>query len=56
LFEQCEKTGLIWECKECRQLFADDQVVAYHLINGDLYGWCEACFAKRHSESSKIAA
>jgi len=37
-----------WECKQCHQSVADDCTVAYHLIEGILYGWCESCFQKRN--------
>jgi hypothetical protein len=37
-----------WECKQCHQRIADDHTVAYHLIEGILYGWCESCFSKRN--------
>jgi hypothetical protein len=36
-----------WECKQCHQRVGDQCVVAYHLIDGVLYGWCESCFSKR---------
>jgi hypothetical protein len=49
---------LIWECKECHQLVGDDNTVAYHLIGGVLYGWCEVCFLERNSkaEAAHLAA
>ena len=34
----------LWECKECHSLVSDDENVAYHLVDGCLYGWCRACF------------
>jgi len=45
-----------WECKQCHQNVADDCNVAYHLIDGILYGWCEPCFSRRSDANSKIAA
>jgi len=48
VFEQV--AGIInptWECKQCHQNVAEDCTVAYHLIDGVLYGWCESCFTKR---------
>jgi transcription elongation factor Elf1 len=44
-----------WECKQCHQHIADDCTVAYHLIEGILYGWCEACFSKRNEMTKAIA-
>jgi len=45
-----------WECKECHQHIAADCTVAYHLIEGILYGWCEPCFSHRGDASNQIAA
>ena len=36
-----------WECKQCHQSVAEDCTVAFHLIDGVLYGWCESCFQQR---------
>jgi len=36
-----------WECKECHRLILSDENVAYHIVGGALYGWCEACFSRR---------
>jgi hypothetical protein len=36
-----------WECKHCHQPISDAETVAYHLISGILYGWCEACFRRQ---------
>lgn len=35
---------LIWECKECHHEVSDEESVAFHLIEGFLYGWCRPCF------------
>ena len=46
-----------WECKECHYLIAEQDTVAYHLVNGVLYGWCETCFGQRAAKSaSELAA
>jgi len=46
-----------WECKECHHLIAEQDTVAYHLVNGVLYGWCESCFGQRASKGvSELAA
>jgi transcription elongation factor Elf1 len=44
-----------WECKQCHQQIADDCTVAYHLIEGILYGWCDFCFIKRNEISKTMA-
>ena len=44
-----------WECKQCHQHVTDDRTVAYHLIEGVLYGWCESCFSQRHDVTKAIA-
>jgi hypothetical protein len=36
-----------WECKECHLNITEDHTVAYHLVDGILYGWCESCFSQR---------
>jgi hypothetical protein len=33
-----------WECKECFHPVADEDSVAFHLVDGVLYGWCRSCF------------
>jgi hypothetical protein len=38
---------LSWECKDCHQLIAEQETVAYHLVDKILYGWCEPCFSQR---------
>lgn len=37
---------IFWECKECHHSVSDDESVAFHLIEGFLYGWCRPCFAE----------
>ncbi|HMG36008.1 MAG TPA: hypothetical protein VKM94_18880 [Blastocatellia bacterium] len=48
--------SLTWECKQCHQIVTDDKTVAYHLIEGVLYGWCESCFEYRHAVVVTAAA
>jgi len=36
--------AVLWECKECHHEVSDDDSVAFHLIDGFLYGWCRPCF------------
>jgi hypothetical protein len=38
-----------WECKQCHQDIGEELTVALHLIDGVLYGWCEACFTNRNN-------
>jgi hypothetical protein len=45
------KQPVMWECKQCHQQVSDSETVAYHMINGILYGWCESCFAARTTSS-----
>jgi len=33
-----------WECKECNRSIKEDDSVAFHLIDGILYGWCRRCY------------
>jgi hypothetical protein len=40
------KTIKVWECKECNRLIKEDDSVAFHLIDGILYGWCRSCFER----------
>ena len=46
------KVAVNWECKQCHRRISDSETVAYHLIDGVLYGWCETCFAARHTKST----
>jgi hypothetical protein len=48
IFEQA--AGILkqtWECKQCHERVTEDHNVAYHLVDGILYGWCEECFRQR---------
>jgi hypothetical protein len=52
VFEQVTETsGQNWECKDCHQQIKDSELVAYHLVEGILYGWCGICFDSRRSNS-----
>lgn len=46
---------LVWECKHCHQPISEHDTVAYHLIDGILYGWCPNCFSQR-APANTIAA
>jgi len=51
-------TGILkrtWECKQCHQHINEEHTVAYHLIDGVLYGWCESCFSQRAETNKAIA-
>jgi hypothetical protein len=37
-------------CKDCRRPVTDAETIAYRLILGVFYGWCDACFQNRRSE------
>jgi hypothetical protein len=52
MFEQLNNNNRqMWECKECHHLVAEEQTVAYHLVDRILYGWCESCFDQRERDS-----
>jgi hypothetical protein len=38
---------LLLECKECHGLVVEADLVAYHLVDRILYGWCQQCFSAR---------
>jgi hypothetical protein len=40
------QSSKLWECKECHHSVKDDESVAFHLIDGFLYGWCRSCFSE----------
>ena len=50
--------GRTWECKDCHELIAEHDTVAYHLVDKILYGWCELCFGNRHyaAKTTELAA
>ncbi|MBL8149804.1 MAG: hypothetical protein JNN15_07740 [Blastocatellia bacterium] len=43
----------IWECKECNTLIQESDSVAFHLVNGFLYGWCRKCFENRSQKKAQ---
>jgi hypothetical protein len=48
IFEEIKGAhGRSWECKHCHLVVGESETIAYHLIDGILYGWCESCFSKR---------
>jgi hypothetical protein len=38
---------LTLECKECHRAVTQTELVAYHLVDRVLYGWCQSCFKSR---------
>ena len=47
-------TGMLkrtWECKQCHESVGEEHTIAYHLIDGILYGWCDSCFSQRAATS-----
>jgi hypothetical protein len=44
-----------WECKQCHQSVGEEHTIAYHLIDGILYGWCDSCFSQRAATNKVIA-
>ncbi len=53
---ESSRTMKIWECKECNNSVADNDSVAFHLVNGFLYGWCRACFEKAATLRNQLNA
>ncbi|HVG21291.1 MAG TPA: hypothetical protein VNI02_19775 [Blastocatellia bacterium] len=54
---QVKNNSRQWECKQCHQMIAENDTVAYHLVDRVLYGWCESCFGQRADKSmSELAA
>jgi hypothetical protein len=50
IFEQVKETKApVWECKDCHEQVAEQDTVAYHLVNRILYGWCARCFGGREN-------
>ncbi|HXG63894.1 MAG TPA: hypothetical protein VNO70_02235 [Blastocatellia bacterium] len=50
-----EKKGKMWECKQCRHPVSAEETMAYHLVNGVLYGWCAGCFTQRAKPDQSLA-
>ena len=48
IFEKATNLSLLTlECKNCHQPIAEHETVAYHLVDGVLFGWCPPCFSQR---------
>ena len=45
-----------WECKQCHRQVPESETIAYHLVDGILYGWCELCFRERSKPVAELAA
>jgi hypothetical protein len=43
----------LWECKECHKKIKASDSVAFHLVDGFLYGWCRSCFDNSMLNRSK---
>ena len=57
VFEQAKGGGgRTWECKQCHKEVPENDTVAYHLVEGVLYGWCEVCFRDRVRPNTELAA
>ena len=52
MFIAFESRKLTLPCKDCHQPLADSDTVAYRLIAGVFYGWCDECFRSRHRRSN----
>ena len=42
---------LVLQCKDCLRTVTDSDTVAYRLVSGVFFGWCEECFNHRHDRS-----
>jgi hypothetical protein len=49
MFTQTGALKLTLSCKDCRRAVTDSETVAYRLIRGVLYGWCDECFNHRQT-------
>ena len=47
LSETKDAAILTLECKECHRPVNQADLVAYHLVDRVLYGWCQSCFNAR---------
>ena len=50
---------LLLDCKECHRPVTQAELVAYHLVDRVLYGWCLSCFKGRpvrDQQSGSLAA
>ncbi|HKV41376.1 MAG TPA: hypothetical protein VJX67_19375 [Blastocatellia bacterium] len=46
---------LTLECKHCHISISIEETVAYHLVDGILYGWCQPCFSRRNQAGTEVA-
>lgn len=46
--------SLLLECKHCHIQIVEHDTVAYHLVDGILYGWCAGCFSQRAPVNTNI--
>lgn len=44
-----------WECKECNKQIEAHFSVAFHLVDGFLYGWCRTCFEAAQNKRNKLS-
>ena len=56
IFEKATNLSMLTlECKHCHQAIAQHDTVAYHLVDGVLFGWCPACFSQRAPVTSNVS-
>lgn len=56
IFEKATRLGMLTlECKHCHQAIAEHDTVAYHLVDGVLFGWCPTCFGRRAPVNGSIS-
>lgn len=56
IFEKATNISILTlECKHCHQAIAELETVAYHLVDGVLFGWCPACFSQRAPVSNNLS-
>ena len=47
---------LMLECKECHRPVTQTDLVAYHLVDRVLYGWCQSCFKARPARDLQVGS
>ncbi|HEV8486694.1 MAG TPA: hypothetical protein VGV87_24325 [Blastocatellia bacterium] len=47
---------LMLECKECHRPVTQTELVAYHLVDRVLYGWCQSCFKARSARDRQVGS
>ena len=47
---------LMLECKDCHRPVTQTDLVAYHLVDRVLFGWCESCFKARPARDLKVGS